>query len=72
MELTNRTNHCSLASRKGEIWKNESLSKSFGSRWANKVKINAYYKKMKVFFDLACMDVNLLLGTPKTKKKNLS
>ncbi len=24
------------------------------SRWASKVKINAYYKRMKVFFDLAC------------------
>ncbi len=61
---TNRTNHRRLASRKGGVWKNESLSESFGSRWASKVKINAYYKKMKVFFDL---HVNLLLGTTKTK-----
>jgi len=29
------------------------ISATFGSRWANKVKINAYYKTMKVFFDLA-------------------
>ncbi len=41
----NRTNHRRLASRKGGVWKNESLSESFGSRWANKAKINAYYKK---------------------------
>ncbi len=34
----NQTNHCRLASRKGGVWKNESLSESFGSRWANKVK----------------------------------
>ncbi len=52
---TNHTNHHILASRKGGIWKNESLSESFGSRWASKVKINAYYQTMKVFFDLACM-----------------
>ncbi len=26
-----------------------------GSRWPNKVKIKAYYKTMKVFFNLACM-----------------
>ncbi len=43
----NETNH--------RVWKNESLNELFGSRWANKVKINAYYKTMKVFFDLACM-----------------
>ncbi len=47
----NQTNHCRLASCKGGVWKNL----SFGSCWANKVKINAYYKKMKVFFELACM-----------------
>ncbi len=52
---TNRTNQCRLASRKGGVWKNESLSESFGSRWASKVKINAYYKTMKVSFDLASM-----------------
>ncbi len=57
---TNQTNHRRLASRKGGVWKNESLSKSFGSRWASKVKINAYYKTMKVFFDLC-------VWTPKTK-----
>ncbi len=33
------TNHRRLASRKGGVWKNESLSESFGSRWANKVKL---------------------------------
>ncbi len=47
------------------VWKNESLSKSFGSRWASKVKINAYYKTMKVFFDLACMSACCWI--PKTK-----
>ncbi len=52
---TNRPNHRRLASRKGGVWKNESMSESFGSCWASKVKINAYYKTMKVFFDLACM-----------------
>ncbi len=52
---TNRTNHRRLASHKGGVWKNESLNESFGSRWASKVKINAYYKMMKVFFDLARM-----------------
>ncbi len=31
------------------------LSESFGSHWTSKVKINAYYKTIKVFFDLACM-----------------
>ncbi len=34
-----------LELRKGGVWKNESLSESFGSRWASKVKINAYYKQ---------------------------
>ncbi len=52
---TNRTNHHRLATRKGGVWKNESLSESFGSHWAGKVWINAYYKTMKVLFDLACM-----------------
>ncbi len=47
----NETNHRRLESRKGGVWKNE----SFLSCWASKVKINAYYKTMKVFFDLACM-----------------
>ncbi len=56
-------------SRKWGVWKNESLSESFESRWANKVKINAYYKKIKVFFFLPCMHVNLLLGTHKATKK---
>ncbi len=55
MKSTKQTNHRRLASRKGGVWKNESSSESFGSRWGNKVKINAYYKKMKVFFDLAWM-----------------
>ncbi len=41
--------------RKGGVSKNVSLNELFGSRWAKKVKINADYKKMKVFFDLACM-----------------
>ncbi len=43
---TNRTDHHRLASRKGGIWKNESLR-----------KINAYYKTMKVFFELICMAI---------------
>ncbi len=38
----------------------------FGSPWASKLKINAYYKTMKVFF-WPCMHVNLLLGIPKPK-----
>ncbi len=54
-----------------QIWKKESLSESFGSRWASKVKINVYYKKIKVFF-LPCIHVDLLLGIPKTKNMNLS
>ncbi len=45
----NRTKHHRLASRKGGVWKNESLNESFGGRWVNKVKINAYYKKWKYF-----------------------
>ncbi len=60
------TNHRRLASRKGGVWKNESLSESFGSRWASKVKINAYYKTIKVFFDLACMST-CCWGLPKPK-----
>ncbi len=50
------------------LWKceNESLSESFGSHWANNVKINAYCKKMKVFFDLACMST-CCWGLPKPK-----
>ncbi len=63
---TNRTNHRRLASRTGGVWKNESLSESFGSRWANKVKINAYYKKMKVLFDHACMST-CCWGLPKPR-----
>ncbi len=66
MKSTNRTNHRRLASRKGGVWKNESLSESFGSRWENKVKLNAYYKKIKVFFDLACMST-CCWGLPKPK-----
>ncbi len=46
--------------------KSESLSELFGSCWANKVKINAYYKTMKVFFDLACMST-CCWGLPKPK-----
>ncbi len=45
----NRTNQCRLASCRG-VWKNELLSELFGSHWANKVKLNSYYKKMNVFF----------------------
>ncbi len=55
------------ASRKWGVWKNESLNESFGSRWTNKVKKKkAYYKKMKVFFDLACMST-CCWGLPKPK-----
>ncbi len=32
MKLTSRTNHCRLASREGGVWKNSSLSESFGRR----------------------------------------
>ncbi len=63
---TNQTNHRRLASRKGGVWKNESLSESFGSRWASKVKINAYYKTIKVLFDIACMST-CCWGLPKPK-----
>ncbi len=66
---TNRTNHRRLTSRKAGVGKNESLSELFGSRWASKVKINAYYKTMKVFFDLACMS-NCCSGLKKKIKKN--
>ncbi len=48
-------NHSRLASRKQRFGKMHHWVKLFRSRWANKAKINAYYKKMKVFFDLACM-----------------
>ncbi len=34
----NETNHSRLASRKGGVWKNDSLSESFERRWASKVK----------------------------------
>ncbi len=51
MESTNRINYRRLAPRKGEVWKNELLSESFGSRWTNKV-IDAYYKIMIVFLTL--------------------
>ncbi len=47
---TNRTNCCRLALGKGGVWKNQLLSESFWSRWASKVKINACYKTMDVFF----------------------
>ncbi len=60
------TNHSRLASRKWGVWKNVSLSESFGSHWASKVKINAYYKTMKVFLDLACMST-CCWGLPKPK-----
>ncbi len=60
------TNHCRLLSHKGGVWKNESVRESFGSRWANKVKINAYYKTMKVFFYLVCMST-CCWGLPKPK-----
>ncbi len=63
---TNRTNHRRLALRKVGVWKNESLSESFGSRWTSKVKINAYYKTMKMFFDIACMST-CCWGLPKPK-----
>ncbi len=54
------------SSRKGGVWKKESLSELFASRWANKVKINA--KTMKVFFDLACMST-CCWGLPKPKNE---
>ncbi len=60
------TNHSRLASRKEGLWKNEPLSESFVSRWASKVKINAFYKTIKVFFDLACMST-CCWGLPKPK-----
>ncbi len=62
----NCTNYHRLASHKGGVWKNESLSESFTIRWANKVKIHAYYKKMKVFFDLASIST-CCWGLPKPK-----
>ncbi len=60
------TNQSRLASRTGGVWKNESLNESFGSHWANKVKTNAYYKNMKVFFELECMST-CCWGLPKPK-----
>ncbi len=66
MKSTNRTNHRRLASHKGGFLKNESLSESFGSRWASKVITNAYYKTMKVFFNIACMST-CCWGLPKPK-----
>ncbi len=62
----NETNHRRLVSSKGGVWKNESLNKSFGSLWENKVKINAYYKTIKMFFELACMST-CCWGHPKPK-----
>ncbi len=45
----------SVTQRRGlEKW---SRWTSWGSRWANTVKLNAYYKEMKVLFDLACMSI---------------
>ncbi len=58
------TNHRRLASHNGGVCKNV----SFGSRWANKVKINAYSKKIKVVFDLACM-LTCCWGLSKPKYK---
>ncbi len=66
IKSTNRTNHRRSASCKGGVWKNESLSESFGSCWASNVKINAYYKTMKVFLTLhACQAC--CWGLPKPK-----
>ncbi len=64
--LGHLTNRRRFASLKGGVWENESPNESFGSRWANQLKINAYYKTNKVFF-YPCMHVKLFLGTPKTK-----
>ncbi len=60
------TNQRRVMSSEGGVWKNE----SFGSRWANKVKINAY-KKMKVFFLTlhACQPV---VGDSQNQNMNLS
>ncbi len=63
----NETNHRGLASRKGGVWKNEARSKSFESHWASKLKINAYYKTIKVFFNLVCMST-CYWGLPNPKK----
>ncbi len=60
------TNQRRVESRTGGVWKNESLNESFGSHWANKVKRNAYYKNMKVFFELECMST-CCWGLPKPK-----
>ncbi len=50
-DRSNQSPQISVTQRRGL---KKSLTESFGSRWASKVKINAY-KTMKVFFDLACM-----------------
>ncbi len=42
-------------SRKGGVWKNELLSELFGSCWANRVKINAYYRALDSFFPLVAL-----------------
>ncbi len=70
IKSTNRTNHLRLASRKEGVWKKQSLKESLGSRWANKVKINAFYKTMKVFFGLACKST-CCYGLPKPKYEPL-
>ncbi len=57
------TNHSRLASCKGGVWK----KLSFGSRWANKVKIMHIIRQQK-----CCMNASLLFGTPETPKINLS
>ncbi len=57
------TNHRRLAFHKGGVWKNESLSESFGSHWANKVKIKLDNESV---FDLACMS-SCCWGLPQPK-----
>ncbi len=60
------TNQRRLASSEGGVWTNE----LFGSRWANKVKINAYKKKWKCFLTLhACQPV---VGDSQNQNMNLS
>ncbi len=69
MKSTNRTNQRRLASHKGGVWKNESLSESFGSRWASKVKKKMFIIR-KCFLTLhACQPV---VGDSQNQNMNLS
>ncbi len=59
----------SVTQRKGlEKWIVEQI---LGSRWASKLKLNAYYKKIKVVFDHGCIST-CCWGLPKPKYESYS